>query len=167
MRSWGLSGRGAVWGQDGKKNIYFDSLPENQFQNLFSSVSRRWWEAVSKEGRWCISQGGFMGRPGAHLFQDLSKAFRSAPEHFLRAVKFFQNDDWRLSEGDMLGWDYLGGSCKAGSFKAVIMLFKSQFWGRNKMIWVAEAGMRFCWWLFLRLGCGYLGGSIKAGVRQS
>ena len=41
MRSWGLSGWGAVWGQDAEKNIDFDSLPDHLFHFLFFSVFRR------------------------------------------------------------------------------------------------------------------------------
>ena len=41
VRSWGLSGWGAVWGQDAKKNIDFDSLPDHLFHFLFFSVFRR------------------------------------------------------------------------------------------------------------------------------
>ena len=51
VRSWGLSGRGAVWGQDGKINIDFDSLPENLFQNIFFSVSRRFKRVDGKQSQ--------------------------------------------------------------------------------------------------------------------
>ena len=89
VRSWGLSGRGAVWGQDGKINIDFDSLPENLFQNLFFSVSRRFKRVDGKQSQRKGEDEFLRGAPRegqVHTsLKIFSKVFQSAPEHVLRA----------------------------------------------------------------------------------
>ena len=126
VRSWGLSGRGAVWGQDRKKNIDFDSLPENPFQNLFFSVSRRFKRVDGKQfqrkARTNFSEG-LQGKarctPLQRFFKGLSKCSRTRLEGLSYSSRMIIEDNLKVIL--RLGWDYLGGSCKAGSFKAGVI----------------------------------------------
>ena len=75
VRSWGLSGRGAVWRQDGKKNIDFD--------NLFS-VSRRFKRVDGRQSQRKDEDAFLRGAPGENQVHTSFKIFQ-------RPFKVLQN----------------------------------------------------------------------------